>query len=56
MARGSEQFAFRRHPGVPRECAYCHRPLKRDDVATVVEFPKPTRFYCREHMHEGYAA
>jgi len=41
MAKGSEQFAFSRHPGIPRVCAGCGKKLKVADVADVREHPVP---------------
>jgi len=59
MARGSEKFAFARYPGVDRRCAACDRALRVVDVARIHNLVTAgkvtTRFYCCEHMHEGYA-
>lgn len=47
MATGSEQFTFKRHPNIPRVCVDCQRPVKRDDIVDVREYPVPF-FRCRE--------
>ena len=57
MAQGSEQFTWKRHPGVPRVCAECGRELRVVDVArvhTTYSSGALTRFYCQLHMHAGY--
>ena len=63
-ARGSEKFAFKRHPGVPRECAVCGCRLRVVDVGRVhskVTYiggvgVATTSLYCQEHRTEGYGA
>jgi len=59
MAQGSEQFTWKRYPGVPRVCAECGRELRVEDVGRVhtsYSNGARTRFYCRHDMHAGYAA
>lgn len=52
---GSEQFTFKRHPDVRRTCYFCGKPLKRDDVADVREYPV-AYFCCRECFPSGSKA
>ncbi len=54
MAAGSEKFAWKRYPGVPRVCAACGRTLRVEDVGrvhTTVDYESGvgitrTVFYC----------
>lgn len=57
MAKGSEQFAWKQFPGIPHVCATCGKTLRVVDVSRnhTSWVTDETRFYCREHIHEGYA-
>ena len=64
MSAGSEKFAWKLYPDVPRVCAACGRELRVVDVGRVrteVDYSSgqgkaSSVFYCVEHIHEGYAA
>jgi hypothetical protein len=47
VAKGSEQFTFKRHADIPRDCGDCDKPLRVKDVAEVLELPL-AYFRCRE--------
>jgi len=51
VAAGSEKFAWKLYPGVPRVCAACGRELRVEDIARVHTTysggREATRFYCR---------
>jgi len=51
MAAGSEKFAWKLYPGVPRVCAACGCELRVEDVGrihtTYSGGRAATRFYCR---------
>lgn len=54
MAKGSEQFTWKKYPGVPRVCDACGRDLLVRDVGRIHSDVAPdgsfvTVFYCNEH-------
>lgn len=58
MSAGSEKFAWKLFPGVPRVCSVCGRSLRVVDVgrhhsSIDKRGIASTFFVCRDHVHEG---